>query len=1128
MDIVVWLRSLGLGKYEAVFRENEIDETVLPNLTAEDLKELGVTALGHRRKLLDAIVALRNDTSAPRPSSDLKTALAAPSASPEDRAERRQVTVMFSDLVGSTALSARMDPEDLREVLSAYQTCVAETVQRFGGLVAKYMGDGVLVYFGYPQAHEDDAERAVRAGLELVTAVGALKTHAPLQTRIGIATGLVVVGDLIGSGASQEQAIVGETPNVAARLQDVAELNAVVIAESTRKLVGNLFELEDLGAQELKGIIGPVQAWAALRASSAKGRFEALRATGLSTLVGREDELELLLKRWSKAKSGRGQVVLLSGEAGIGKSRLTVALLERLATEPHVRLRHFCSPQHTDSAFYPIIGQWESAARFAHDDTPRGRLDKLDAVLTRTSTSKENAALFAVMLSLPNDGRYPTLELTPEQRRQRTFQALSLQLKALTSSIPVLMIVEDAHWADPTSLEAFGQAVDQISSLSALLIVTFRPEFESPWIGRSHVTSIAVSRLAERDVGDIIDHVVGNKLLPPEMRQGIIERTDGIPLFVEEMSKAVLEAENDGTAQRSAAMVPSQALTVPASLHGSLMARLDRVGPAKEVAQIGAALGRKFSHPLLAAVVRKPEVELASALECLIAAGLLFQQGVPPQATYLFKHALVQDAAYGTLLREPKRALHARIAEALESQFHDIPNQHPELLAHHCTEAGLIEKAAGLWGRSGQRSLGRSALTEAVAQLSRALDQIAALPSTPALRREQIELQVALINPLMHVKGYGAPETKAAVERARLLIEEAKSRGESPEDPQLLFSVLHGFAMVNLVTFNGKALRALAEQFMALAEAQRSTVPLMIGHRVMGHSRLLTGDLVESRAHYDRSLALCDRPELPLMTGFGGVEAKVSALCFRSQSLWMLGYPEASLADAVQAMSRSRTIGHAVTLINTLCLSGRTNVYCGNYTTARAELTEGIALSGEKDAIFWKAQATVSLGVVSALIDEPVDAVSMIGAGIAMWRSTGATASVPFFQSYLAKAHAMLGQFDEAQNHIDQAVATIESTGERVWAAEVRRLAGEVALLSPRAEVTLAQTHFEYALAVARQQQAKSWELRAAMSLARLWRDQGKVQQARELLAPVYGWFTEGFDTRDLKEAKALLEELAP
>jgi class 3 adenylate cyclase/predicted ATPase len=975
----------------------------------------------------------------------------------QDTAERRQVTVMFSDLVGSTALSARMDPEDLREVISAYQKCVAETVQRFGGFVAKYMGDGVLVYFGYPQAHEDDAERAVRAGLELIAAVTGLKTRAPLQTRVGIATGLVVVGDLIGSGAAQEQAIVGETPNLAARLQGIAEPNMVVIAEGTRKLLGNLFELQDLGPKDLKGITGPARAWAALRASSAEGRFEALHATGLTELVGREEEIELLLRRWSRAKTGEGQVVLLSGEAGIGKSRLTAALLERLAAEPHTRLRYFCSPQHTDSAFYPIISQTERAAGLVYNDTPQAKLDKLDALLAQTSTSKQDAALFAEMLSLPNDGRYPTLDLAPQQRRQRTLEALTAQLAGLARQQPVLMIVEDTHWIDPTSLEVFGRTVDRIKTLSALLIVTFRPEFNAPWAGRSHVTSVALNRLGERETAAIIAHLVGNKELPADVMADIVERTDGIPLFVEEMTKAVLEAEGEGAARRTVEAVPSPAVAVPASLHASLMARLDRLGPAKEVAQIGAAISREFSHALLAAVVRKPEAELQSALDRLIAAGLLFRQGVPPHATYLFKHALVQDAAYGTLLREPRHALHARIAETLETQFAAIAENRPELLAHHCTEAGLIEKAAGLWGKAGQQSLARSALVEAAAQLTRALDQIAALRATPALRREQINLQVALLTPLMHVKGYAAPETKAAVQQARLLIEQAEALGEPPEDPLLLFSVLYGFWVANYVAFNGDAMRELAMQFLALAEKQGATVPLMVGHRVMGASLLFAGDIAEGRAHLDQAIALYDPAEhRPLATRFGQ-DLGVTVLSFRSLALWVLGYPEAALADAEHALKDAREIGQAGSLMLALLFASVTYIQCGNYASANMEADELVALADEKGALFWKAYGMSLRGSLFALTGKAADAVQMITAGISAWRSTGATLWMPLFLSYLALAYARLGQFDDAWRYIEEAVTETRTTGQRWCEAEVHRVAGEIALKSPEPDAAKAE-----------------------------------------------------------------------
>jgi predicted ATPase/class 3 adenylate cyclase len=1112
-----WLEKLGMSEYAQRFAENRIDFSVLRDLTDQDLKDLGIV-LGDRRKILRAIAEL---DAAP-------IASPAPSIEPTPLgAERRQVTVMFSDLVGSTALSARMDPEDLREVIAAYQKCVSETVSRFGGFVAKYMGDGVLIYFGYPQAHEDDAERAVRAGLELIRGVTTLKAPVSLQTRVGIATGLVIVGDLIGSGEAQERGIVGETPNLAARLQGIAEPNMVVIAESARRLVGNLFELQDLGAKDLKGIAGPVQAWAVLRASSVASRFEALHGSGLTDLVGREDECELLLRRWLRAKSGEGQVVLVSGEPGIGKSRLSAALLERLAAEPHTRLRYFCSPQRTDSAFFPLIGQMLRAAGMAYDDTPGARLDKLDALLAQTSTSIEDTALIAEMLSLANDGRYPALDLAPQERRQRTLEALVWQLEALTHSNPVLMVFEDAHWTDPTSLELFSRTVDRIRTLRVLLIVTFRPEFDPPWIGRPYVTALTINRLAEREVGAMIDRLVGNKLIPVSIRRDIIERTDGIPLFIEEMTKAVMEAEGEGDARRTVAAVPSPTLAVPASLHASLMARLDRLGPAKEVAQIGAVIGREFSHALLAAVARKPEAALESALDRLNDTGLLFRQGVPPYATYLFKHALVQDAAYGTLLRERRRALHAQIAETLEGQFAEIAESQPELLARHCTEAGLIEKAASLWGKAGQRSLERSALAEAAEQITRALNLIATLPGSPALRREQIKLQVALISPLLHVKGQAAPETKAAAERAHSLMERAEALGEPAEDPLLLFVVLYGIWVANAGAFNGDAVRDLAAQFLTLAEKQGAALPLIVGHRLMGVSLMFTGNLVEARDHFDRAVALYDPAQHRASAARFGQDPGAAVLAFRSLAQWLLGYGEGAAATADQALEIARNSGQVATLMYVMFFISPRNLLMGNYATAAAQAQELSALAEEKVASFWIERATFVRGCILASTGNPSDAVQLITSGLATSQVTGTTFWSPLYQSYLAKAHAELGNFVDAWRCIGEATRAVETTKETMFEAVLYRIAGEIALKSAQPDLAKAQAYFERALAVARKQQAKSLELHAATSMARLWRDQGKRDAARDLLAPVYNWFTEGFDTLDLKEAKTLLNALA-
>jgi class 3 adenylate cyclase/predicted ATPase len=1040
--------------------------------------------------------------------------------------ERRQLTVLFCDLVGSTALSARLDPEDFGAIIAGYRRCIAETVACFDGFVARHHGDGAVVYFGYPQAHEDDAERAVQASLALVQAVSALPTKEKLSARVGVATGLALVGDMSDSAISEEHGILGDTPNLAARLQSLAQPGGVIISGRTKTIAGPQFEYLDLGKVEIKGFAEPVAAWQVAGKSTVTSRSHALESGDLLPLIGRDEEMEMLRRRWERAKSGEGQVVLLSGEAGIGKSRLTVALLEQLAREPHMRLRYFCSPQHTDSALYPVIGEMLRAADFAHDDSPQAKTDKLDALLAQSSTPPQDAALFAEMLSLPNDGRYPPVEVEPQLRRQKTLKALGSHIEALARINPVLMIFEDAHWTDPTSLELFARAVDLAVSHRLLILVTFRPEFSPPWIGRPHVTALTLNRLARRDIHFLIEGVVGNRSLPAGIRQDIIERTDGIPLFVEEMTKAVLDAEGESEAQRAFAGAPTPVVAVPASLQASLMSRLDRLGPAKDVAQVGAAIGREFPHMLLAALVRKPEAELDSDLDRLIAAGLLSRQGTPPYASYLFKHALVQDAAYSTLLREPRRVLHARIAEILESQFAEIAESQPELLARHYTKADLIEKSARLWGKAGQRSQERSALVEAAEQLSQALAQIATLPSTSDLRREQIILQVALLNTLMHVKGYGAPETKAAVARVRALIEQAERLGEPPDDPSLLLSALFGQWIVNFISFNGDVARELAARFLAFGEKEGKAVPLMIGHRTMASTLAFMGDLVEARAHYNEALALYRAAEhRRLMTRFGQ-DLRVTCLAFRSMLLWLLGYPEAALKDADCALMEARQIEHAATLMFTLNFPILINTYCGNYDAANERLKELVILAEEKGAPFRKAEGVLRQGYVLTLTGKATKAVEMVTSGIDLWRSAGSTIFTPEHEFMLAIAHADSGQFDDAWRCIGKAMTAMQATKERWCEAEAHRVAGEIALKSPQRDVAKAQAYFEHSLTVARAQQAKSWELRAAMSLARLLSDQGKRQTARDLLVPIYDWFTEGFDTSDLRKAKALLGEL--
>jgi class 3 adenylate cyclase/tetratricopeptide (TPR) repeat protein len=1111
--IADWLERLGLGQYTQHFAENEIDVTVLRHLTDQDLREIGVS-LGHRRKILAAI---REDAGSPTPVTSEPVSHLEPTS--QASAERRQITVMFSDLVGSTALSARMDPEDLREVISAYQKCVAEAVRRFGGFVAKYLGDGVLVYFGYPEAHEDDAERAVRAGLEVIASVIALKTPVSLQTRVGIATGLVVVGDLIGSGDAQERGIVGETPNLAARLQGIAEPNTVVIAESTRSLLGNLFDLKDLGARDLKGLAGPVRTWLALRASTVESRFEALHPSGLTALVGREEETELLLRRWSRAKSGEGQVVLISGEAGIGKSRLTAALLESLAPEPHTRLRYFCSPQHTDSAFYPIIGQMERAAGLLHDDTPQQKLDKLDALLAQTSTSIQDAALIAEMLSLPNDGRYPALELTPQQRRQKTLEALTAQIETLSRQKPVLMIFEDAHWADPTSLEVFGRVVDRMRTLRVLLLVTFRPEFEPPWIGRSYVTALTMNRLTEREVNAMIDRVVGNKRLPASIRQDIIERTDGIPLFVEEMTKAVLEAaETDGTAVRVAAAVPSPVLAVPASLHASLMARLDRLGSAKAIAQVGAVIGRGFSHALVAAVVHKSQRELETGLEQLIAAGLLFRQGAPPHATYLFKHALVQDAAYGTLLRSSRRQLHGRIADVLEKEFPEIVEVQPELLAKHCAEAGLNEQAIRYWRRAGEKAVRRGSNREAIGHFSQALTLNEKQP--PDVGRSLTELAIlSQLGPaLMSVHGWSAPQVGIAFERAEHLARELESSID-------LAPPLAGLWLFR--TARGQFSRAeeITKELFNVAQTLHDPDILLQAHHCAWPIHWFRGALTEAKDHADAGMALYDEVRHARHRFlYLGHDPAVCALSIMSVLQWLLGYAAQGMQLECNAIDLARRLHHAPTLAHALWFVCQAQVTRRDAAAVIKTADELLTLSEEHGLPQTRATALAYLGWGRSQTDDLARGLETLLDGLEMYNRLGVRSNLCLMICLLAETYFASGQHEKSMEQADLAIATSAEIGDRWCLPRIHMIRARSLEMCHKLDA--AETSLRMAVDIAAAQSAKGAQLHAANSLARFWRDQGRPQQARALLAPVYGWFTEGFDTPDLKEAKALLDEL--
>jgi class 3 adenylate cyclase/predicted ATPase len=1043
------------------------------------------------------------------------------------QAERRQVTVLYLHLSQEASRQTLIDPEDLREVIAAYHHCVNDTVGRCGGHIVQLFGEGILVYFGYPVAREDDPERAVRAGLEVIAQVAALELGpGGRQARAAVATGLVVVADLTASAGPAEREIVGQAPDLAVRLLELAEPGTIIVADGTRRLVGGLFEFADLGAVSLKGVLAPVRAWKAMGPGSAEGRFEAFHAVRLTSLVGREEETELLLRRWVTAAGGEGQVVLLSGEAGIGKSRLAVALMERLADVPHASGRFFCSPQHSASALHPFIAQMERAAGIRHGDPVEARSRKLSALLAQAPASAQDMRLFASMLSLPGNGGDGAPVESPEQRRQLTLEAIVSRAEAFAARGPLLIVFEDAHWCDPTSLEALNLIVDRIRRLRALLIVTFRPEFSAPWIGESHVTALSLHRLNARQIGALIDCIEDGRHLPERVRRNIVERTDGIPLFVEEMTKALLEVRCEEQQRLVTGATATATPEVPATLQASLLARLDRLGTARDIAQMGAALGREFSHSLLAAVAQMPDADLDAALESLARSGLVFKRGMPPYQTYLFKHALVQDTAYGTLLREPRRALHARIAGVLESRFPDLVESEPELLARHSAEAGQIEKAAVFWGKAGLQSVARSALAEAMEQLTSAIEQVQRLPDTEAQRRDHIRFEVARLNALFHLKGYAAPETKAAAERARLLIETSGALGDAPGDPRLYMSVLYANWVANLVAYNSAACLDLATRFLALANEQTATGPRIVGHQIRGIAVQSLGRFGEAKEHYEQALSLYEPAEHRCLALHFGQDMRVVVLARRSQLLWILGYPDAALENVEQALSEARRIGQAVTLMYALSHVAFTLCQCGRFECAEEISKEGTALAEEKNARFWNAYGILNLGCIHALAGRAPEAIASISAGLEIRKATGATMNNSYYLSYLALAQAGVGEFELAKISIDRAIEFLEKSREQWYEAEARRAAGEIALLMPVPDRSAAEAHFTRAIEVARAQQARSWELRAASSLAKLWIGEGRRAEARDLLAGVYGGFAEGKDTLDLKRAGALIDRL--
>jgi class 3 adenylate cyclase/tetratricopeptide (TPR) repeat protein len=1086
VDVAQWLRSLGLAQYEQAFRDNAVDADTLPRLTSDDLKELGVHPVGHRRKLLDAIARLDGSPAHP--------------ANTGAEAERRQLTVMFCDLVGSTALANALDPEEYRPILSAYHEACARTVTEFGGFVAKYMGDGVLAYFGYPQAHEDDAVRAVRAGLALTEAVArvpVLSGVAALRARVGAATGLVVVGDLVGAGSSQERSVVGETPNLAARLQSLAPPGAVVIAPATKRLLGNEFNLSDLGPQNLKGFAAPVAAWQVLGTSAVESRFEA-HGTGDTPLIGRSDELRLLAQRWEQARSGGGQVAWLSGEAGIGKSRVAREFRALLRSEPHTDVQCQCSPFFSNSPLHPFVERIERDAGLRLDDTPGARLVKLETLLAQaTDEVLAIAPAFAGMLSLPVGDRYGPSPYDPGQQRELTIEALIRYLLGLAQRRPLLLLIEDVHWADPTTLEIVDRLVGCVASERILLLITSRPEFSPGWSARPDVTLLPLAGLSQRQTTELAQAIAGRAELPADVFRQILKRTDGVPLFVEELTKAVLERESGA---------------VPATLHDSLMARLDRVPAVKAVAQQASVIGREFSYDMLAGINPQGEPGLRAALRQLVSAGLVSMRGTPAGATYTFKHALVRDVAYGSLLKSRRRELHARIVEVLERSYPDVVARQPELVAHHLSEARLAERAVPYWERAADQAAHRQAHQEAIAHCLRGLEMIS-LISDPGLRdRHELRLQVRLGNSATSAKGYSAPEVGKALYRAQDLCTEL-------DNDELMHPILVGLFLYHVNKAELRTAEKLGVELLALGDARNDRVLQVDGHKTLLNARYKLGKFVEAQEHLEQGMRLYEEDPWPaaLIEQFDdpGPHLLVIGGCV----LWVRGYPECARRAVADAIALGHRGGHHLSTAHAVHLSGHLAELMDDWDGVRKANETTMALATEWDLSGLRHQVSLRERLVAVAVHADPEQMEF------KRRHPQPGFARPLHDGVLARAYGRQGASEEGLQVIEESLAWAEETGSQFFDAELHRIRAGLLLRMQRTDK--AERNYRKALAIARGQGAWMWALRAACDLAQMLCDHGGQVEARDLLVPIYGWFTEGFDVDDLQKAKALLESLS-